>query len=155
MIEWISQWWQPIVVIGIWVGGFIAVFTILYRVMKALREYKEESRLTREEIYKDVNRQKKLDHLISHELDVDKIAELIETQCRHDEYLERDYRAINETRAQVAVNQTEIASLKEPLILLLQANLSTMQSLKEKGINHQTEESIKAIQNFLMDAYKK
>ena len=139
----------------VWIVGFFVVLGTLAKVLSVLREYKEEARKTREGIYEDVERQKKLDHIISHDLDLDKIAELVETQCRHDEYLERDYQAINETRAQVAVNQDQIASLKEPMILLLQANLSTMQSLKEKGINHQTEDSIRAIQKFLMDYYKK
>lgn len=127
----------------------------LIKVLRTVRESKEEFKETKEAIYQDVDRGKKIDHILTHNMDIDAIPSIIEMQKMFGEYATRDYQKLKDHEARIESNARQVANLKEPMILLLQANLSTMESLKEKGFNHTTEESIQAIRKFLLDYYKK
>lgn len=133
------------------IGLFLTVLTGYNRLMKEMKNF-------REDIGDQVDRDRKIDHIISHNADIDSISDILKEIEKSNKKLERDYKKLSEHDAMIALNAQHIAQdraitddQQKAIRLILESLLAIMLALEAQGINHKTSKAMEDLRAFLLN----
>lgn len=136
---------------------FVGVIGLFVTIVGGYNKLMHEIKTFKKAMGDEVERDRKIDHILEHDEDIDNICLLLERMEKTDRKLERDYKRISEHDNLIAKNAQHIADdrtitdkQQEAIRLILESLLAIMLALEAQGINHKTSKSMEDLREYLI-----